>query len=155
MSSASRQSSAPEITGIKTWINTPDGKPLTLAGLRGRVVLIDFWTYSCINCLRTLPHLEAWDDAYRKDGLTIIGVHSPEFAFEHVPDNVRSAVRRLGIRYPVALDNDFATWQRVRRTSTGRRSTSSTARGAFASTTSARATTTRRRRAFARSSGRR
>jgi cytochrome c biogenesis protein CcdA/thiol-disulfide isomerase/thioredoxin len=111
MSSASRQSPAPEITGIRTWINTPDGGPLTLAGLRGRVVLIDFWTYSCINCLRTLPHLEAWDEAYRRDGLTIIGVHSPEFAFEHVPDNVRAAVRRLGIRYPVALDNDFATWQ--------------------------------------------
>jgi thiol-disulfide isomerase/thioredoxin len=74
-------------------------------------VLIDFWTYSCINCLRTLPHLKAWDAAYRADGLTIIGVHSPEFAFERVPDNVRSAVRRLGVRYPVALDNDFATWR--------------------------------------------
>ena len=111
VSSTSRQSRAPEITGISSWINTPSGKPLTLAGLRGRVVLIDFWTYSCINCLRTLPHLEAWDEAYRKDGLTIIGVHSPEFAFEHVSDNVRSAVRRLDIRYPVALDNDFATWQ--------------------------------------------
>ena len=111
MSSSSGQSPAPEITGIKTWINTPDDRPLTLAGLRGRVVLVDFWTYSCINCLRTLPHLEAWDEAYGKDGLTIIGVHSPEFAFEHVPDNVRSAVRRLGIHYPVALDNDFATWQ--------------------------------------------
>ena len=97
--------------GIETWLNTPADEPLTLAGLRGRVVLVDFWTYSCINCLRTLPHLEAWDEAYRKDGLTIIGVHSPEFAFEHVPDNVRSAVRRLGIRYPVALDNDFATWR--------------------------------------------
>jgi len=111
MSSVSKQSPAPEITDIKTWVNTPADEPLTLAGLRGRVVLIDFWTYSCINCLRTLPHLEAWDEAYRKDGLTIIGVHSPEFAFEHVPDNVRSAVRRLGIRYPVALDNGFATWQ--------------------------------------------
>jgi cytochrome c biogenesis protein CcdA/thiol-disulfide isomerase/thioredoxin len=102
---------APEIRGIETWINTPRGEPLTLAGLRGRVVLVDFWTYSCINCLRTLPHLRAWDDAYRKAGLTIIGVHSPEFAFERVPDNVRSAVRRLGIRYPVALDTDFATWR--------------------------------------------
>ena len=102
---------APEIQGIGTWINTSHDKPLTVAGLRGRVVLVDFWTYSCINCLRTLPRLEAWDDAYRKDGLTIIGVHSPEFAFERVPDNVRSAVRRLGVRYPVALDNDFATWR--------------------------------------------
>ncbi len=102
---------APEIQDIGTWVNTADEAPLTLAGLRGRVVLIDFWTYSCINCLRTLPHLEAWDDAYRSEGLTIVGVHSPEFAFERVPDNVRSAVRRLGIRYPVALDNDFATWR--------------------------------------------
>ena len=102
---------APEIQGIDTWINTPDGKSLTLAGLRGRVVLLDFWTYSCINCLRTLPHLEAWDRAYRAAGLTIVGVHSPEFAFERVPDNVRAAVKRLDVRYPVALDNDFATWR--------------------------------------------
>ena len=102
---------APEFRGIAQWLNTPDGRPLSLAKLRGRVVLVDFWTYSCINCLRTLPHLEAWDRAYRKAGLTIVGVHSPEFAFEHVPDNVRSAVERLGVRYPVALDNDFATWR--------------------------------------------
>ena len=106
-----RSGTAPEIRGIGTWLNTANEAPLTLAGLRGRVVLIDFWTYSCINCLRTLPHLKAWDEAYRKAGLTIVGVHSPEFAFERVPDNVRSAVRRLGIRYPVALDNDFATWR--------------------------------------------
>jgi cytochrome c biogenesis protein CcdA/thiol-disulfide isomerase/thioredoxin len=102
---------APEIRGIETWVNTDGGDPLSLAELRGRVVLIDFWTYSCINCLRTLPHLKAWDAAYRDAGLTIVGVHSPEFAFERVPDNVRSAVRRLGVRYPVALDNDFATWR--------------------------------------------
>jgi cytochrome c biogenesis protein CcdA/thiol-disulfide isomerase/thioredoxin len=102
---------APELRGIKLWLNTPSGKPLSIAGLRGKVVLVDFWTYSCINCLRTLPHLRAWDSAYRKAGLTIVGVHSPEFAFERVPDNVRSAVRRLGVRYPVALDNDFATWR--------------------------------------------
>src|ERR671933_140037 len=72
--------------------------------------LVDFWTYSCINCLRTLPHLEAWDRAYRKDGLVIVGVHTPEFAFEHSLSNVRKATRRLGVRYPVALDNDYATW---------------------------------------------
>ncbi len=102
---------APEIQGIKTWINTPGEAPLTVASLRGRVVLIDFWTYSCINCLRTLPHLKAWDAAYRDAGLTIIGVHSPEFAFERVPENVRAAVERLGLHYPVALDNDFATWR--------------------------------------------
>ncbi len=102
---------APEFRDIKLWLNTAGGKPRSITGLRGRVVLVDFWTYSCINCLRTLPHLKAWDRAYRKAGLTIVGVHSPEFAFERVPDNVRSAVRRLGIRYPVALDNDFGTWR--------------------------------------------
>jgi cytochrome c biogenesis protein CcdA/thiol-disulfide isomerase/thioredoxin len=98
---------APELTGISEWINS---KPQTIAGLRGKVVLIDFWTYSCVNCLRTLPHLRAWDRAYRDDGLAIIGVHAPEFAFERVPDNVRKAVDKLEIRYPVALDNDFETW---------------------------------------------
>ena len=102
---------APEFKGIKLWLNTPAGKPVSLAGLRGKVVIVDFWTYSCINCLRTLPHLKAWDRAYRKAGLVIVGIHSPEFAFERVPDNVRSAVRRLGVRYPVGLDNDFATWR--------------------------------------------
>ncbi len=108
---ASSDPRAPDFRGITQWLNTPAGKPLTLAGLRGRVVLVDFWTYSCINCLRTLPHLKAWDAAYRKAGLTIVGVHSPEFAFERVPSNVRSATHRLGVRYPVALDNDFATWR--------------------------------------------
>jgi len=102
---------APEFRGIKQWLNTPDGKPLSIAELRGKVVIVDFWTYSCINCLRTLPHLKAWDRAYRSSGLVIVGIHSPEFAFERVPDNVRAAVRRLGVRYPVALDNDFATWR--------------------------------------------
>ena len=104
-------SRAPDFKGINLWINTPEGAPLSLAKLEGKVVLVDFWTYSCINCLRTLPHLKAWDRAYRNAGLTIVGVHSPEFSFERVPDNVRSAVRRLGVRYPVALDNDFATWR--------------------------------------------
>ena len=101
---------APAITGISSWLNTPGDKPLTLAGLKGRVVLLDFWTYSCINCQRTLPHLEAWDAAYRRDGLTIIGVHTPEFAFEHVLGNVRQNVAKLGVKYPVALDNDYGTW---------------------------------------------
>jgi cytochrome c biogenesis protein CcdA/thiol-disulfide isomerase/thioredoxin len=98
---------APDFAGIDEWINS---KPLTMASLRGKVVLVDFWTYSCINCLRTLPHLEAWDRMYRKDGLVIVGVHTPEFAFEHVPSNVRSATKRLGVRYPVALDNEYGTW---------------------------------------------
>ena len=99
---------APDFHGIARWLNS---KPLTLKELRGRVVLIDFWTYSCINCLRTLPHIRAWDKRYRDAGLTIVGVHSPEFAFERVPSNVRENVRKLGVRYPVALDNDFVTWQ--------------------------------------------
>jgi cytochrome c biogenesis protein CcdA/thiol-disulfide isomerase/thioredoxin len=98
---------APPIIAGGDWFNT---KPLTLASLRGRVVLLDFWTYSCINCLRTLPHLEAWYKAYHPYGLVIIGVHSPEFAFEHVSSNVAAAVKRLGIKYPVVQDNDFATW---------------------------------------------
>jgi cytochrome c biogenesis protein CcdA/thiol-disulfide isomerase/thioredoxin len=98
---------APEFTGIADWINS---RPLTREGLRGKVVLVDFWTYSCINCLRTLPHLKAWDAAYRKAGLVIVGVHTPEFAFEHVVSNVRKATRELGIRYPVAVDNGYRTW---------------------------------------------
>ena len=101
---------APGFTGVGQWINTPDERPLTIAGLRGKVVLIDFWTYSCINCLRTLPHLRAWDKTYREQGLAIVGVHTPEFAFEHVEDNVRSAIKRLDLEYAVAMDNDFGTW---------------------------------------------
>ena len=101
---------APEFTGIAHWINTPGDRPETLASLRGKVVLVDFWTYSCINCLRTLPHLAAWYAAYRKDGLAIVGVHTPEFAFEHELGNVESAVGRLHVTWPVALDNDAATW---------------------------------------------
>jgi cytochrome c biogenesis protein CcdA/thiol-disulfide isomerase/thioredoxin len=100
----------PEFAGITRWLNTPDGRPLTMRGLRGKVVLVDFWTYSCINCLRTLPHLEAWDARYGKSGLVIVGVHTPEFAFEHVVSNVQAAVRRLGVRYPVAIDDAFDTW---------------------------------------------
>jgi cytochrome c biogenesis protein CcdA/thiol-disulfide isomerase/thioredoxin len=98
---------APDFAGISNWFNSPE---LTLAKLRGKVVLIDFWTYSCINCLRTLPHLEAWDRMYRKDGLVIVGVHTPEFAFEAEPSNVRAAIKRLGVRYPVALDPKYGTW---------------------------------------------
>jgi cytochrome c biogenesis protein CcdA/thiol-disulfide isomerase/thioredoxin len=98
---------APDFTGISTWINS---KPVTVSELRGKVVLVDFWTYSCINCLRTLPHLKAWDAAYRKAGLRIVGVHTPEFAFEHVPSNVRKATSELGVRYAVAIDNAYKTW---------------------------------------------
>jgi cytochrome c biogenesis protein CcdA/thiol-disulfide isomerase/thioredoxin len=101
---------APEFTGISRWLNTRGEEPLSLAGLRGKVVLVDFWTYSCINCLRTLPFLRGWDRAYRAKGLRIVGVHTPEFAFEHEEDNVRSAVDRLDLAYAVALDNDYGTW---------------------------------------------
>ncbi len=101
---------APEFVGNQQWFNTPGGRPLTLRSLRGRVVLVDFWTYTCINCLRTLPYLTAWDRTYRKDGLTIVGVHSPEFPFEGDAGNVAEAIERNGIHYPVAQDNDLATW---------------------------------------------
>jgi cytochrome c biogenesis protein CcdA/thiol-disulfide isomerase/thioredoxin len=101
---------APEFVDNQHWFNTPGDKPLTLRSLRGRVVLVDFWTYSCINCLRTLPYLTAWDRTYRKDGLTIVGVHSPEFPFEKEASNVEEAIERNGIHYPVAQDNDLATW---------------------------------------------
>ena len=98
---------AAELEGVASWLNS---EPLSVEGLRGKVVLIDFWAYSCINCQRATPHLTAWDDAYRDAGLTIIGVHSPEYAFEEVEANVKAGAERLGIEYPIALDNDFATW---------------------------------------------
>lgn len=99
---------APEIGGIEAWINSP---PLQLSNLKGKVVLIDFWTYSCINCIRTLPYLKNWYNKYHDKGLVIIGVHTPEFDFEKNLDNVKSAVKRDGIHYPVALDNQFVTWR--------------------------------------------
>jgi cytochrome c biogenesis protein CcdA/thiol-disulfide isomerase/thioredoxin len=99
---------APDVHDISAWINS---RPLSLPALHGKVVLVDFWTYSCINCLRTLPYLKAWDTRYRSKGLVILGVHTPEFAFEHDLGNVRAAVRRLGVRYPVALDNSYGTWK--------------------------------------------
>lgn len=101
---------APEFAGISDWLNTPRNAPLTLKGLRGKVVLVDFWTYSCINCLRTIPHLQAWYAAYHKDGFDIVGVHTPEFAFEHDLSNVEGAVHRLGVTWPVGLDNGYKTW---------------------------------------------
>ena len=101
---------APEFTDTEKWFNTPGGRPLSLASLRGRVVLVDFWTYTCINCIRTLPYLKAWDAAYRRDGLTIVGVETPEFSFEKDAGNVQNAVRQFGLRYPVAQDNEMGTW---------------------------------------------
>lgn len=99
---------APEITGIVNWINSP---PLSLEQLRGKVVLVDFWTYSCINCLRTLPYIEKWYADYKDKGLVVIGVHTPEFEFEKDPQNVAEAAARLGILYPIAQDNDYKTWK--------------------------------------------
>ena len=101
---------APAFSGIQQWLNTPGGQPVSLASLKGKVVLVDFWAYSCINCQRELPHVEAWDKAYASDGLEVIGVHTPEYAFEHVPSNVAAGVRRLGLTFPVALDNSYGTW---------------------------------------------
>lgn len=101
---------APDFTGNQRWFNTPDGRALSLSDLRGRVVLVDFWTYTCINCIRTLPHLKAWHERYSDDGLTIVGVHTPEFPFERDAGNVADAIKQSGLRYAVAQDNDYATW---------------------------------------------
>ncbi len=98
---------APELTGIDSWINS---QPLTLQQLKGKVVLIDFWTYSCINCIRTLPYVQGWYSQYQKDGLVVIGVHAPEFSFEKVAANVADAVKKDKLTYPVALDSELATW---------------------------------------------
>ena len=98
----------PSLDGAVAWLNSP---PLTAEALRGKVVLIDFWTYSCVNCLRTLPYVRAWYDKYKDQGLVVIGVHAPEFAFEKDIDNVRRAVKDLKVDYPVAIDNDYAIWR--------------------------------------------
>ncbi len=100
---------APEFVGIAKWLNTDT--PLTLEGLRGKVVLVDFWTYSCINCIRTLPYLVSWYEKYKDQGLVIVGVHTPEFEFEKKTSNVLEAIERHKIKYPVAQDNDYGTWQ--------------------------------------------
>lgn len=100
---------APDFTGIDGWLNTP--APLTLTALRGQVVLVDFWTYSCINCRRTVPILNRWQEIYGPDGLRIVGIHTPEFGFEQARTNVAEAVRRLGIRFPVGQDNAARTWR--------------------------------------------
>jgi cytochrome c biogenesis protein CcdA/thiol-disulfide isomerase/thioredoxin len=97
----------PDLSGAVSWLNS---EPLNVESLRGKVVLIDFWTYSCINCLRTLPYLKAWYAKYKDDGLVIIGVHTPEFAFEKSADNVKKAVADLGITYPVAIDSNYKIW---------------------------------------------
>lgn len=98
---------APELTGLETWLNS---SPLTLAELRGKVVLVDFWTYSCVNCIHTLPYVQAWHETYKDEGFVVIGVHTPEFAFERELKNVKDATKRFGLTYPIALDNKYATW---------------------------------------------
>ena len=98
---------APEFSGITNWFNSA---PLKLADLRGKVVLVDFWTYGCVNCVNTLPHVTALYEKYRDRGLVIVGVHTPEFPFERSAGNVQAALKRHGITYPVAQDNDSATW---------------------------------------------
>ena len=100
----------PEFFGISKWWNTPDGQPLTPASLKGKVVLIDFWTYSCINCIRTFPYLKSLQAKYADKGLVIVGVHTPEFAFEAKPENVEREIQKNGFTYPVALDPDYGTW---------------------------------------------
>ena len=101
------QAAAPEFTGIDHWFNSP---PLTMGELRGKVVLVDFWTYGCINCFHTLPYVNDWDRRYRGKGLTIVGIHTPEFPTERITDSVKEAIQRYGIHFPVAQDNEYATW---------------------------------------------
>lgn len=101
---------APPFTKITQWFNTPNDQPLTLAGLKGDVVLVDFWAYSCINCQRELPHVEAWSKAYASDGFVAVGVQTPEYSFEHVPANVKAGAERLGLTFPVAIDDSYGTW---------------------------------------------
>jgi cytochrome c biogenesis protein CcdA/thiol-disulfide isomerase/thioredoxin len=102
---------APEFADTEQWFNTPGDRPLSLRQLRGRVVLIDFWTYTCINCIRTLPYVKAWDERYRDKGLTVIGVHTPEFPFEREAGNVADAIAQNGLEYPVVQDNEYGTWE--------------------------------------------
>jgi cytochrome c biogenesis protein CcdA/thiol-disulfide isomerase/thioredoxin len=105
---------APDLKGITAWLNTPGDKPVDLRALRGKVVLIDFWAYSCINCQRAIPHVEGWYKAYHDSGFEVIGVHTPEYAFEKVTDNVKMGAADLDITYPVALDNSYSTWTNYR-----------------------------------------
>jgi cytochrome c biogenesis protein CcdA/thiol-disulfide isomerase/thioredoxin len=105
---------APDLKGITAWLNTPGDKPVDLRALRGKVLLIDFWAYSCINCQRAIPHVEGWYKAYHDSGFEVIGVHTPEYAFEKVTDNVKMGAADVGITYPVALDNGYSTWTNYR-----------------------------------------
>lgn len=108
---AATQQNAPNFVGISKWFNS---QPLNIADLRGKVVLVDFWTYGCVNCVNTLPHVVALDAKYRNQGLVVIGVHTPEFPFERSASNVQAALKRHGITYPVAQDNESQTWNAYR-----------------------------------------
>jgi thiol-disulfide isomerase/thioredoxin len=103
----SPHTAAPNFVGVKAWLNSG---PLDIADLRGKVVLVDFWTYGCYNCVNTLPHVTRLYDTYKDKGFIVVGVHTPEFPFEKSTDNVQAAIKRYGIRYPVAQDNEYATW---------------------------------------------
>ncbi|MFP3579611.1 cytochrome c biogenesis protein DipZ [Arthrobacter sp. SIMBA_036] len=105
---------APDLKGIQQWFNTPGNQPVNLKDLKGKVVLVDFWAYSCINCQRSVPHLTDWYSAYKAAGLEIVGVHSPEYAFEKEPHNVMAGAQNLGITYPVGIDNNLSTWTNYR-----------------------------------------
>jgi thiol-disulfide isomerase/thioredoxin len=99
---------APEFIGVEKWLNSD---PLTMQQLRGKVVLVDFWTYTCINCINTLPHVKGWHQQYKDQGLVVVGVHTPEFPFERSTSNVKTAIKRFDIRFPVAQDNRYSTWK--------------------------------------------
>ncbi|MFM0209605.1 thioredoxin family protein [Paraburkholderia sediminicola] len=99
---------APEFTGIDKWLNSD---PLTMQQLRGKVVLVDFWTYTCINCIHVLPYVKTWNQKYKDQGLVVVGVHTPEYPFERSTDNVKTAIKRFDITFPVAQDNNYATWR--------------------------------------------
>lgn len=108
---AEATTTAPEFTGLGNWFNS---QPLTLASLRGKVVLVNFWTYGCVNCVNTLPHVTQLYSKYKDKGFVIVGIHTPEFPFEHSSNNVQAALKRHGITYPVAQDNKSATWNAYR-----------------------------------------
>jgi len=131
----------PSLGGATEWLNS---EPLTPEGLRGRVVLVNFWTLTCINWLRTEPYVRAWSQAYRNDGMVVIGVHTPEFSFEHEIDRVRQAMKERGIDYPVAVDNDYAIWSAFDN-HYWPACTSSTRTASSATTTSAKDATSNRR----------
>ena len=105
---AAPSAAAPEFTGINKWHNSA---PLTQQQLRGKVVLVDFWTFDCINCIRTLPYVKSWNEKYKDQGLVVVGVHTPEYPFERKEDNVAAAIKRFGITYAVAQDNQYGTWR--------------------------------------------